>query len=174
MEDKKNKIHQILIKTTHLPKQLIKNYGRNNSSEFILHSLSNQDCFNLQKAAYFIDNPDFNNLQGIAGFHLEDSYKDNHWDFPDLFSSHMEQMAFNKSVKNIIMPSINKNQKEQKEVVKELGFSLGIQDPHFISWPVKYDNYGLLIFELLDLEDIDSVREQLELGVHLLGFCSIF
>jgi hypothetical protein len=174
MNDKRDRIHKILLNTAYLPKHLINHYERDNAAEFLLHSLGHQECFNLAKVAYFIDNPDFNNLQGVAGYHAEVSYKDNHWETPDIFSSHMKETPFNQLVRGISMPSIQKNKKEYVSVAQELAYSLGIEKPSFVSWPVKYENYGLLVFEPHDQDDVEFLNEQLEIGAHLFGFCPIF
>ncbi len=174
MKDKNERIHQILLKTAHVPKHLIHHYERNNVAEFVLHSLGNQECFNLSKAAYFIDNPDFNHLQGIAGYHVNEAYKENHWETPDIFSQHMQTTPFNQTVRGLSLPSIQKNKKSQQDVAHELAYSLGIEKPNFLSWPVKYENYGFLVFEPSPEDDPEFLQEQLEIGAHLLGFCPIF
>ena len=174
MKNKNDRIHQILLNTAHLPKHLINHYNRSNTAEFVLHSLGHQECFNLAKAAYFIDNPDFNNLQGIAGYHQKTSYQDNHWESPDIFSTHMQQTPFNQKVRAISLPSMKRHKKAEQDIVHELAYTLEIENPHFLSWPVKYENYGFLVFEPLHQDDQEYINEQLELGAHLLGFCPVF
>ena len=44
-------------------------------SEFVLHDICNPNCFNLQKAAFLVDNPDFDCLKGVAGFSADEAYQ---------------------------------------------------------------------------------------------------
>ena len=57
----------ILDKLCHLPRKILSLHGHDNITELILHELCNEQCFNLEKAAYFIDNPDFDCFKGVAG-----------------------------------------------------------------------------------------------------------
>ena len=64
-----------------------------NMIEFVLHCLCSEDCFNMPKAAYFVDNIDFNCLKGIAGYnHLEKYKEPGIWSKPENFSSSYEKM----------------------------------------------------------------------------------
>ena len=52
-----------------LPKRMVPLYDLEaigNIPEFVLHDLCHEDCFNLKKAAFLVDNPDFDSLQGVA------------------------------------------------------------------------------------------------------------
>ena len=60
--------NRMLHHLAQLPRLMIDVHGRDNISEFILHELCSEPCFNLRKAAYLVDNPDFNCLRGVAGF----------------------------------------------------------------------------------------------------------
>ncbi len=53
---------------THLPQQILSLHKIDNATEYVLHSLCDAGCLDLQKAAYLVDNPDFDCLQGVAGF----------------------------------------------------------------------------------------------------------
>ena len=173
MNSTKDKGFQALLCIAQLPKYMIQYTDRYNIAEFLLHSLSGQNCFNLSKAAYFIDNPDFNHLQGIVGYHELESYKNNHWENPDLFAQHMQEKNFNKIVRAMSLPSIQRNQKQHKDVGEELAYTLEINQPQILTWPLKHQNYGLLIFESPASSLDNEFHEQLELGAHLLGFCPV-
>ena len=60
--------HDLLQKLSHLPKKIVALEGLEHTPSFVLHELCNESAFNLSKAAFFIDNPDFNHFKGIAGF----------------------------------------------------------------------------------------------------------
>jgi hypothetical protein len=173
--EKKNKTREqeVLLCVTNLPEQLVKYHGQENMLELLLHSMSQKSCFNFSKAAYFIDNPDFDHLKGVAGFHNPEAYNQDHWKDTQIFSDHMKRAPFNNQVREVMRTSIKKNNHLEKEVVKELSQELAFTDPHYLSWPVKYNNHGLLLFET-DPEDHEALKEHLESGVHLFGFCPVF
>jgi len=174
MEKKdKTRSQEVLLCVTSLPEQLIKFHGQENMLEFLLHSMCQQNCFNFSKAAYFVDNPDFDHLKGVAGFHHPESYEHNHWEDPKTFSDHMKRAPFNNQVREVARASIKKNNQVEKEVASELSKELAFKNSHFLSWPVKYNNHGLLLFETAEDQD-ERVKAQVQSGLHLLGFCPVF
>src|ERR1700691_4148672 len=84
-----------------LPKRILSLHGEDNVTEFVLHDLCHQDCFNLNKAAYFVDNPDFNCSKGVAGFSRDEPFNECEviWSKADAFSEHMKKSAFNQRVR---------------------------------------------------------------------------
>ena len=86
-----------------LPQKIVNLHGLENITEFVLHDLCHRSCFNLNKAAYFVDNPDFDCLKGIAGFHHDEVYPgEDIWFNPQAFSDHMESASFNKKFDSFI------------------------------------------------------------------------
>lgn len=174
MEKKNNdRAQELLICITSLPQNIIKLHGLANMPEFLLHNICQKHCFNLAKAAYFVDNPDFDSLKGVAGFHHPESYEKDHWSDPDTFTKHMQNAPFNKRVRDILLTSIRKNNHDQDKIVADLSNALEFNNPNYLSWPVKYNNHGLLLFEPRD-EEHELIQEHLHSGVHLLGFCPVF
>lgn len=173
MKNDQKRVQEVLLCVTSLPEQLIKFHGQENMLEFLLHSMCQQNCFNFSKAAYFIDNPDFNHLKGIAGFHHHEAYENNHWQDPKTFSEHMKRAPFNNQVREVMRESIKRNSHSEKEVVDALSQELAFNSSHYLSWPIKYDNHGLLLFESAEEKD-DMVKEQMLSGLHLFGFCPVF
>ncbi len=171
--EKNKRVYEVLIAVTGIPKNLVKMNGIDNLTEFVLHNLCQQNCFNLSKAAFFIDNPDFDHLQGVAGFHQGESYRanHNHWEEPDQFSHHMKEAPFNNKVRNVCRCSIKRNKQSEREVVQQLSEELEFSNPVYMIWPVKYENHGLLLFEKVEQ---DGTEEHLEEALHLFGFCPVF
>lgn len=165
---------QLLRWICSLPKNMVITHGIDNMTEFLLHHLSQQNGFNFSKAAYFIDNPDFNYLKGVAGYHTQQAYKKDHWQTPDLFTEHMKNAPFNQKVRGIEQPTIHAQNKQQTEVTKELNKELSLEAPHSRAWPLKYGNHGILLFELSDDSNADLVEEHLDDSLHLFGFCPVF
>ena len=173
MNEKDKRVFEVLVAVTAIPKNIIKMHGTENITEFVLHNLCQKECFNLTKAAYFIDNPDFDHLKGVAGFSHLEAYKSqqNHWSEVDLFTQHMKAIEFNNKVRDICLCSMKKNKDSEKDVIQNLSETLNLSNPRYFVWPTKYDNNGVFLFESPE----DSVAEEhLEETMHLFGFCSIF
>jgi len=174
VNERDKRVYEVLVAVTTIPKNIITLHGIDNMTEFLLHTLSQQDCFNFSKAAYFVDNPDFDHFKGIAGFAQVDSYRPRatHWSEPDEFSQHMRQAPFNNQVRNVCRCSIKRNKQSEEKVIQELSDALRFSNPRYVAWPVKHDNIGLLVFEKADRED--EVEQHLESALSLFGFCPIF
>src|SRR6202042_1032184 len=94
--------HKKLLRClSNLPKQILTLHSLDNVPEFVLHGLCSKDCFNLYKAAYFVDNPDFDCIRGIAGFSKDEGELEwnNIWDDPESFSLFTKSLPFNKRVR---------------------------------------------------------------------------
>ena len=174
MVSKERQLYEILLKASHFPKQLIMHHERSNAAEFILHGLAAPDCFNLTKAAYFVDNPDFNHFQGVVGHNAHEAYTNDHWQTPDLFSNHMKDKVFNQVVRGISLPSVQRSGKNPTVVCEELAYSLGMEEHRFFSWPLKHANQGYVLFEHGNSHAHELIDEHLQLIAHLLGFCPFF
>jgi len=126
----------------------------------------------FSKAAYFIDNPDFNCCKGVAGCCAQERYNNagDAWKKPEPFSKHMESASFNKKVRQINDVS---NSHKLDEMVKNFSTQLDIKNPEYYSWDLKNDNKGILIFEK-NPENYEEVKSHLPQGLSLLGFCPIF
>src|SRR5581483_8707826 len=124
--------HNSLIKCFMcLPQKILSLHGIDNMTEFVLHDLSDQTCFNFSKAAYFVDNPDFNQLKGLAGYDRnEDTISmEERWQNPHKFTDHASHCAFNQKVKNIEKVSGVRNKQDDKIVVDELSHELSMKNP---------------------------------------------
>lgn len=167
--------YAMLNHLSHLPRRILSLSGADNITEFVLHDLCGEECFNLTKAAYFIDNPDFNCLKGIAGFSI-DSVSDgcvDKWHNPEQFSGHMRGCTFNQSVRNIMRCSVKNNKESDEHIAAELAHDLGFKHHNYCSWNMKHNNHGLFVYE--KAEDDDAIREDdLINGLCLLSFCPVF
>ena len=173
-EDSSNKQYQVLMYLSTLPKKMVSLHGHENMTEFVLHDLCDEHCFNLNKAAYFIDNPDFDCLKGIAGFARDEAMKScNIWQCPSEFSGHMQQSPFNQKVRGLVRNSIKHSSHEPKEIVETIADYLKLEHPSFCLWDMKHDNTGILIFDKACQEE--SIHEEyLQNGLSLLSFCPVF
>ncbi|NRB21264.1 hypothetical protein HRU45_00785 [Candidatus Dependentiae bacterium] len=174
MDERKllKKRHRILQQLCHLPKHILRLHGTPNASEFVLHDLCDQNCFDLQKAAYFVDNPDFDCVKGITGYSKAEAYvtEGSIWDEPERFSTHMQGSPFNQQVKNLSLCSIAKSDRADKDIVDEIAHGLDFSDFSYCTWHSKHDNHGFLVYEKpTDGDDFYFLE-----GSCLLGLCPIF
>ncbi len=148
--------------------------GVHNSTEFLLHELSLPHCYNLSKAIYLIDNPDFNCLKGIAGFaQSEQFFSDNHWQQPELFLKHMSSASLHQKVKTIERENKRLSESAEKTMLLQLAHDLGVEKPSFKKVPIKHDNIGIFIFEPCDYLEYEALDEDMEESLYLLGFTPI-
>jgi len=159
-----------------LPKKILSLHGRDNITEFVLHDLCQEDCFNLRRAAYFVNNPDFNCLKGVAGISLPDVPQglwEDIWRQGEMFSTYMRNSPFNRAVRGVSQCSMQKTELQEGDLVKEVARKLGIERPSFHSVDMKHDNHGLFIFEKSNQDD-GSIDRHLQNGASMLGFCPVF
>lgn len=152
---------------------MLKLHGADNISEFVLHELACKDCFNLAKAAYFVDNPAFDCLKGVAGFAQEEACQLSIpiWDDPDRFSNHMQSASFNQKVRNCVQLSCKNCATPDEELLHELAMQLGMTNFDYCTWQMKHDNHGYLLYQTCgQLPDKDMLIS----GLSLLSFCPIF
>lgn len=166
--------HQILKSITYLPQKILSLHGTDNVTEFVLHTLCNEECFNLSKAAYLIDNFDFNCLKGVAGFAKDEEYgsAESVWDNPKNFTEHMGSCKFNQQVRGINRPSSKRNVAIER-TVEDIASHLEMDNPSYYTWTLKYDNHGILLFEHKSPE-LQGLDEEILRGLSLLGFCPVF
>lgn len=171
MNDRKR---AIIERLSTLPRKILGLHGRDNTVEFVLHELARQDCFDLEKAAYVIDNPDFDCLKGVAGFQRPEvcTFESDIWSEPDNFSQHMKGCQYNTTVRNYQRNSGVKSGQKDEDIVKEVAHDLGFETPFYYSWNMKHDNHGILLYEKRDPQDCDC--DYLLEGLCLIGFCPVF
>ena len=173
MNNQRSKEQELLFTLGSLPRNMVSHHGTENLTEFVLHGIC-QEGFGISKAAYFINNPDFDFLKGVAGYNDEESYKakDTCWNEKDEFTSCMLSSNFNQQVRQMHDKSFSRGHQSEIEAVKKLAHVLGFKAPGHHAWDVKYDNHGLFIFEVP--ENPVHTQDHLYNFLHLLGFCPVF
>lgn len=167
--------HEGLLRCfTHLPRQILSLHELDNATEYVLHSLCDEGCLNLMKAAYFVDNPDFNCLKGIAGFNKEEEIYTCDKVLSDVshFSDHIDRCAYNQRIRTITVPSARRKGESTEHLIARLADLLEMENPSSHSWNIKHDNFGLLIYEHSSGADKHFHEEFLH-GLSILGFCPI-
>ncbi|HEV2601846.1 MAG TPA: hypothetical protein VGT41_06170 [Candidatus Babeliales bacterium] len=167
--------HALLKHLAQLPRKILTLHGRENVTEFVLHDLCDINCFNLNKAAYFIDNPDFNITKGVAGFSRSDVPINGQmaWKDPVAFSQHMAQSEFNKKVRKIMQGSLSSEKHDHEKIAGRLADELGFNNHAFCNVTMKHDNHGFVLYEKVNTHDTFADDHMVN-GLSLLGFCPIF
>lgn len=158
-----------------LPGKILAFRDQQNVTEFVLHELCKESCFDIAKAAYFIDNPDFNCLRGLAGFdraELHGVNYDNIWQDSHTFSEHMRGSSFNQRVRAYAQESLRKKGQADEAIVHALAHDLDLETPGFIAWEMKNDNHGLFVFQ--KQKEFEDVLDDLRDALSLLSFCPLF
>jgi len=159
--------HQVLSNLSVLPKKILALHGKEHMSEFVLHELCKKQCFDMVKAAYFVDNPDFDCLQGIAGYSQDDHSMNS-----QEFSDHLSGCHFNKKVQSISRPSYQRLKKTASDIINEIALDLNIENPQLYIWQLKHENQGVLIYEMSG-DQVEELNDCIHNGLYLLGFCAI-
>ena len=166
---------QIVDNLRRLPRKMLQIHGLDNATEFVLHELCSKDCFNISKAAYFIDNPDFNHLKGVVGVSANDlANVVNIWENPDLFTQQMVQSPFNQTVRSFVCESRKRRDQSEQDFAKTIAQELGLKDYGFYSWDMKHDNHGFLVCEKNSIDEADCPQDDVIVdGLSLLSFCPV-
>ena len=155
-------------------KYMIQHHHRDNLSEFVLHDLCSEQGFKIRKAAYLINNPDFNCLKGVAGFYHPEIFPGMVWQNPKDFTSHMLKSPFNQHVRSYTdtsLPAISSKVFSKKELQGIVDY-LEIEDAAYHTWQSKHNNQGLFIFERP--QDVIVSQDHLYNFLHMLSFCPVF
>ena len=163
----------ILNNLSHLPRKMLALYGSEQMSQFVLLELCSERCFNFEKAAYLVDNPDFDCLKGVAGFtQAEVSNFSDIWQQPEACYQQIAALPFNQKVRSLSRASVKRGSQEEKEAALALSKELGLDDVRYCSWDMKHGNHGLLLFQKTDRKD-ELSDEHLLNGLSLLSFCPV-
>lgn len=167
-----NKEYLILNRLNGLPKKMLQNHQYENIAELVLHELCH-NCFDIHKAAYFVDNPDFDCLKGVAGYCKDDVCKvpQDIWQNPQEFSCKIKESPFNQRVRGFARASVRRAPRPNEEIVEDIARELQMGEHGFYSWDMKHDNHGIFVYEKNGL--LGSDENQIVNALCLLGFCPI-
>jgi len=142
--------------------------------EYIFHELCGNQCFGLRKAAYLIDNPDFDMVRGVAGYacdgYVSKAASHDNDSCMKHFASHLQECDFNESVRELQHGSVSRNGQTEQEIAQQLAKLFGFSDPQVIIWEVQNDNNGVFVYEG-DEAKMQELRDWLVHGMHLLSLC---
>lgn len=166
--------HQVIVSClSSLPKKILALKEYDQAHTLVLFELCGAHCFCLQKAAYFVDNPDFDCSRGIAGFFAPEQPQNSEesWHDPELFSQQIKRSPFHQKVRTMQHASITKN--NASVIISTFARELGIEEPQTYIFPLRHDNHGVLLVEQKGI-NVQEVHPFIEEGVSLLGFCPLW
>jgi len=155
-----------------LRKMIVHNHELDNLSEFVLHELCAGPCFSINKAAYFINNPDFKMLRGVTGYSKQESHMPDAWNNQKQFADNMQNSTFNQKVREYSQNSFDKGSRSKKYMIDKLADQLEIDNPEYHVWNLKHANHGLLIYDP-SKDEANHLQEHLHDSLHYLGFCPV-
>ena len=160
----------LLRQVTSLPTRILKNHDLLGLSSLLLHHLCAGECFNLSKAAYFVDNPDFDQLVGVAGFARDEAAQCDVWDEPQKNTTQVCETAFHQKVRGAQHPSVARTGLDASMSPKlvRIAQDLGIDNPQVYSWEMKHGNHGVLLY---NGGEHDWDTQDLYNAASLLSFC---
>lgn len=167
-----------LLFVNEIPRKMIELH--NNSlddrlAEFVLHDLCSHSCFKLDKAAFLVENPDFQCIQGVAGVNntecAQSDFVPDIWQKPHDFKKFMEQSAFNNQVRSITHQR-NTNGLTDTVLCEEFAPQLSLHNPCCIRWHMKHGNGGILLFDNTHNLSEES-KKQLAQSLYLLSLCPV-
>ncbi len=156
-----------------LRKMMVNNHELENLSEFVLHDVCHGPCFNINKAAYFINNPDFKILKGVAGYDKKELHISDSWNNQKQFISSMQNSLFNQKVRHRLEENFIKGEISEQYLVRKLADHLEIENPAYHVWNLKHANHGLLIYESHPAQ-ADHIKSHLHDSLYYLSFCPVY
>lgn len=170
--------HAVLRSLSSLPQKILFLHGADRMAEYVLHDLCHKECFNIKKAAFFVDNPDFNCFKGVVGYDQNQDYAlMNAWEDPDEFSLKINSCTFNNKVRSLefcsIEPKVNGSSFPNDSFINDIADQLGIEEPGYQLFPLKHQNHGIFLYEKMHA-DIQDLHDEVARGACFLGFCPLF
>lgn len=155
-----------------IPQTILEFHHKSGLTDFVLQKIANQKCFSFNRAAYLVDNPDFNFLKGICGF-CKSSNPANFSTISDDLLHQISQSEYNNKVKAFQNKSFKANNIDIKnpQTLTELSCALDIPNPQIYSWNLKNNNFGILIFKTELEHCCDWKKSLLEKVTSFLGMC---
>jgi hypothetical protein len=169
--------HNALLRyLNQIPRKMVALHGRDNVAAFVLYDLCHENGFNLVRAAYLVDNPDFNCLKGVAGIHRDEKHIHGNgtdfWQDPDLYTKLAADSLFNRRTREIEQESIERNGSQEKKAIAALAHQLDFKNPEYYSWKMRHDNKGFFIFDRVNGE-LKELDEHMNDCIHFFSYCPI-
>lgn len=160
---------------SNLPKKMMSvNDISDNLAELVICDLCNEECFDIKRAAFFVDNPDFDMLKGVTGFHKTEGHTQwrPEWDNYEEITVIMKRSPFNQKVRHFVSTSPKRNDHSLDNIVAQIAKEFEIPGHSYISLGLKHGNHGLFVYEN-NRPEADLINKHLADILHVLGFCPL-
>ena len=163
----KNSILQIAANIPYKMLEWYKHDCTDNIAKLVLYEVCSKSCFNFKKAAFFVNNPDFQWCRGIIGYEADGNKPvlDTESAIIDFF----EKSPFHATTCSLAESSYMQN---NDAYVKKIAKILHMQEPYFCTLPLKHGNDGLFIYEFFSSVN-DDYKEIVQHIIALMGFCPL-
>lgn len=172
MKDYESLVEHILS----LTQNILRHHDNAELPHIVLHHLAQDECFGFKKAAYFVDNPDFDHFRGVAGYSKTESPRLEAlaWEQPATFTALLKDASFLNGIRSITKQSFKRKSINihNADEVQSLGKLLGMDKAEAISWQMKHGNFGVLLYES-ERQLSEKDKKLLSCAVPFLGFCPI-
>jgi len=158
-----------------LPHKILSRHDVDNLTEYVLYELCHNSCLKLDQAAYFVDNPDFNQFRGIAGISRSEHPEENYciWSDSEKFRHFMDQSDFNEKVKSIVTKSQKSSNKTESEFMNNVAKELEFKSHNFHVLDIKHGNRGFFMYQPMKNHS-KELQNLVANAVSFLGFCPLF
>lgn len=163
--------YELVSRLSSLPKRIVSIHDADHLADLVFCELCGKNCFDLRRAAYFLDNPDFDCCRGIIGFNASEVALSaaEIWENPMPVSNQVRRSPFYQKVRTMQHASVTKNNSDY--LLAEIAKELDIEKPQICICKARNDNHGVLIMD----QPVDTeVYEFLEHGISLLSLCPLF
>ena len=143
-------LNELVSELLQLPRHILQHMHTAGLTDILLGHLASKSYFNLKKAAYLLNNPDFNCVKGMAGIEISDTnHWQNPWSNPLEHTKFLENSSFNKKVKTFVGHGLftNPSQEDTPRIIKYAEEHLALENPVFIGWHGKHGNHGIFFCE---------------------------
>lgn len=169
----KNKVfsdryHEILMAISNLPHKIVTLHSHDSLPALVLNTVCSKECFDIKRAAYIVNNPDFNCLKGIVGIDqssVTDMSQEHAWQAPDELLQRLHRSSFHNLVAGY-------SAHEALRDTTALAEHLSMHNSRPCRWRMKYNNEGIVLYEP-GRELSHEEEEMLQRSLSLLSFCPI-
>lgn len=164
--------HRLAHDVSSLIYRVTSNHDVESLPQMVLHEIGKS--FDLKTATYLIDNPDFDYLLGVAGYHQDERHDKEVWNSQE-FRNFLQKAKFHNNVAKVSKGSLirlNIDLDKSKDVL-DIANNLGMQDPERFTWKMKFNNYGILLFEEGEKSISDWRYKLLKNAAYMLSFCAM-
>jgi len=166
---------RLLRTLLNLPLKILRNHDVEGLPHIILHEIAHANHVGFKRAYYFVDNPDFACMKGVACFCNEHHNEAiDPWHDPQTFVQNVQQSPFYDEMQKFVQHNVEREKGACKiDALSILSKKLGMNEPQVFTWDMRHGNKGILIYEEGDKQWCRNNPELLDHISALLGLCPL-